>query len=352
MIHGGNIYDRSGQPLKGLRDFSTTVCGRVPGLAARLKAAQPRLAAYPQPYSQALAGCLAQAHGLPQGAVLATHGSSEGLALVSRALSGPVALEDPCFPEYARLLKRQGRCITRVVAERPGHRPALKHLLQAIPKAGSLWLANPSSPAGQVLPLPSLMALWAACQARQSCLVLDESLEAQALDPLPSLLGSAWQRPGLLVLRSITKGLGLPGLRLGLVTGHAGLLSLLAQQQDPWTVDSMTQALGPWLAQQSLAQAPCRRLALRQAKAGLLEQLLGLKALGYQPLGSCTGYFLLRLPQGCKASRLSQKLLEHGFLVRDCASFGDWGQGYLRLNPQSKASNRALARVLAQEAGA
>jgi histidinol-phosphate/aromatic aminotransferase/cobyric acid decarboxylase-like protein len=197
-----------------------------------------------------------------------------------------------------------------------------------------------------ILPLASLKALWRACAAKGSVLVLDESLEAQALAPLPSLLPLAGSGPGLLVLRSLSKGLGLPGLRLGLVAGQPALLQSLARHQDPWDVDSLAQALGPHLAQLSLKP---RHLARQRAKASLLARLKPLQALGFEPLASQTGYFLLALPQGLSALALAQRLSKRGILVRSCESFGAWGSGYLRLNPGMDQANQALAHALGQE---
>jgi threonine-phosphate decarboxylase len=344
MIHGGDIYNSQGLPRQGLLDFSTTVCNSLPGLEARAGHVLARLQAYPQPYSRALSADLAQAYGLAQDSVLATHGSSQALRLVSLALPGPVLLEDPCFPGYGRVLA--GHKVLRLAGPRPGLRPSLASLIQAIPRQGSLWLANPSSPAGLVLSLASLKALWQACSHKGSVLVLDESLEAQALKPLPSLLRQASSRPGLLVLRSLTKGLGIPGLRLGLATGHAQLLLRLAQHQDPWDVDSLAQALGPWLAQQSLKP---RHQARQQVKASLLAQLKPLQAMGFKVLPSQTAYLLLALPKGLAAQALAQRLSLRGILVRPCESFGPWGAGYLRLNPGSSSANKALALALSQE---
>jgi histidinol-phosphate/aromatic aminotransferase/cobyric acid decarboxylase-like protein len=344
MMHGGDIYNSQGLPRPGLLDFSTTVCGSLPGLEARARQALARLQAYPQPYSRALSASLAQAYGLAPDSVLATHGSSQALRLASLALPGPALLEDPCFPGYGRVLC--GHKVKRLAGPKPGLRPSLAQLIQAIPRQGSLWLANPSSPAGLVLSLASLNALWQACAVKGSVLVLDESLEAQALKPLASLLRQASSKPGLLVLRSLTKGLGMPGLRLGLATGHPDLLLCLAMHQDPWDVDSLAQALGPWLAQQSLKR---RHQARAQAKASLLAQLKLLQAMGFKALPSQTGYFLLSLPKGLHAQALAERLSQQGILVRPCESFGAWGAGYLRLNPGTAKANQALAQALRQE---
>jgi len=344
MMHGGDIYNSQGLPRQGLLDFSTTVCNSLPGFEARARQALARLQAYPQPYSRALSADLAQAYGLKHDSVLATHGSSQALRLASLALPGPVLLEDPCFPGYGRVLS--GHKVLRLAGPKPGQRPALAELIQAVPRQGSLWLANPSSPAGLVLSLSGLKALWQACVAKGSVLVLDESLEAQALKPLASLLRQASSKPGLLVIRSLTKGLGIPGLRLGLATGHPQLLLRLAMHQDPWDVDSLAQALGPWLALQSLKP---RHQARQKAKASLLAQLEPLQAMGFKVLPSHTAYLLLALPKGLAAQALAQRLSHQGILVRPCESFGAWGAGFLRLNPGTASANQALAQALTEQ---
>ena len=73
------------------------------------------------------------------------------------------------------------------------------------------------------------------CHQNQVLLVLDEAIRAQALkDPGELGLRAALKRPGMLVVRSLSKGLGLPGLRLGYVAGHPLEIAKLGRFVDPW----------------------------------------------------------------------------------------------------------------------
>jgi histidinol-phosphate/aromatic aminotransferase/cobyric acid decarboxylase-like protein len=342
--HGGDIYSALGMP-RAYSDFSTTVCGHLPGLAARVQAVLPRLKAYPQPYAAGLAMQLAQLHGLPGDCLLATHGSSEALRLAFEALPGPVALEWPCFPELPRLSGRLKHATCQVAGAK-GQPPSLAQLKQAVPCKGSLWLANPSSPWGRLLPKTGLLSLAKKCAQKGSVLVLDESLKAQVLGPYDSLLGLAHKTPGLLVLGSVTKALGLPGLRLGWVAGQPSLIQALRARMDPWNVDGLAQALGVHLARQAQDRTRVQQQALGRAKADLLACLKPLIKLGLKPQLSCTGYFLVQLPPKISSQNAADQLKAQGILVRACDSFGPWASHTLRLNPQTPKANRGLALAL------
>ena len=67
----------------------------------------------------------------------------------------------------------------------------------------------------------------------------------------------------------------------------------------------------------------------------------GLRELGYEPVWSQTHYFLLPVDDG---ANFHQKLLAHGILVRDCASFGL--PVYVRIATRKPDENRRLLQMI------
>jgi histidinol-phosphate/aromatic aminotransferase/cobyric acid decarboxylase-like protein len=117
------------------------------------------------------------------------------------------------------------------------------------------------------------------------------------------------------LLRSMTKQYGLPGLRLGYAVASPAVIRELAAWQPTWSVSAPAQAAG-LAALADHDHVAAGRQAVAEARAYLIPQLEGL---GYRCLPSVASFWLVEVGD---ASGLRQRLLRQGILVRDCTSFG------------------------------
>ncbi len=145
------------------------------------------------------------------------------------------------------------------------------------------------------------------------------------------------RRENILVLRSMTKDYALAGLRLGYAVGDKTVIEALAGLRPAWNVNALAQAAGLAALQDEnhLAETLAR---LRREKGDLI---LGLKGMGFDPVTSQTHYFLLPVDNG---AQFRLKLLHHGMLVRDCASFGL--AAYVRIATRKAEENTRLLRAI------
>lgn len=347
MRHGADTYDPQGMALGG-SDFSSTVVSLGPprGWKRRATAALDALTRYPQPHGRGLDAFLERALGLPAGSVLVSNGASEALEWCARLAAGRRArLLAPCFGEYRAKLERSGATVDEWWWDgSSGLDP--EALVRGLRRGDQFWLANPSNPFGRVLPRLDLARLEAQCLRRGVLLVLDEALMAQRLDSQADPTGFPGRKdnPCLAVVRSLGKGLGLPGLRLGYLAAEPGLAGRLRRFQDPWSVNALAQQLGAWAFEEEGRAAEGRRRLLQNRARDLFRRLSSCPSLeAAAPMA--TGYFCVGLGAPT-ASGVSGRLAAVGLFVRDCSSFGRWGRSWLRLNPRSAPENRALARAL------
>jgi histidinol-phosphate/aromatic aminotransferase/cobyric acid decarboxylase-like protein len=351
--HGADIYDASGLPRKVL-DFSSTVASMAPPAAwlQVAKRALGRLLTYPQPRAEGLAAAIEKRLGLPEGSVLIGNGSSECLEWLARAAGGQkVLLEGPFFGEYLPMLQAAGAQPTGVSAAiQPARAALLDVLKQPTWKGAWAWTADPANPTGLSLEDEALALLLETARRRKVRLVLDEALAPQHLGPQRlDLARLAASRQGLFLVRSLSKGLSLPGLRLGYLVAHPAEIARLMPFTRPWNVNGLAQALGLWAFETERKLLPSRRRELALRKSDLLRKLLPLRAHGLLALPSDTGCFLLQLPKtGPDGRKLAERLQAKGILVRPCASFGKWGVRILRLNPRTPGDNTKLVSALAK----
>ena len=103
-----------------------------------------------------------------------------------------------------------------------------------------LFFCNPGNPTGRLYPPDEIAALYASCRRAGCFFVLDEAFidfaeEHSARQLLPE--SDDW-----LILRSMTKFFGFPGLRLGYAFASPPVTARLQRLLPPWSVGVLAQA--------------------------------------------------------------------------------------------------------------
>lgn len=336
-VHGALDYaelQRQQLAPAAVIDFSenSNPFGPAPGVRAALATVDP--ARYPDRESLALRRVIADQTGAALDELVVGNGAAELLWLVAFAFLEPgdrVLILGPTFGEYARMAHLMGAEVVEwqadVTAAFAVDPDAVAEQIDAVqPKA--IFLCNPNNPTGTIMD-PATVAAWAK-RFSQILFVVDEAYLA-FVPGLRSLY--AWRLPNLLIVRSLTKEYALAGLRLGYALGPAALVAGLAQARVPWSVNAVAQAAGE-AALTDQTHLQCTLAALQAATSKLFA---GLQRLGLSLLPSQTHYFLLYVGDG---AAFRQRLLTHGLIVRDCASFGL--PAYVRIATRKPEQNQVL----------
>lgn len=344
--HGGpdlEELERLGLSPEDVLDFSVNCNPFGPPPSVRAAAERASWERLPDSNATRLRQGLAAALGVKPANVVAGNGSVELIRFVCLACFGPgdtVAISGPTFGEYETSLRIAGATPRVFMAPRgEGFRPDSKALLGIVKEVKGLFLCNPNNPTGVYLPRQEIESV--ARAAPDSLLVLDEAY-------LPFVDG-AWSSLGLLglgnliVLRSMTKDYALGGLRLGYAVGPEPLMDGLRKVLPPWNVNAVAQEAGLLALEDPGYPARCLPTIL-EARDYLLAEL---QRLGLRPLPSRTNFFLVEVGE---APSFRRALLQAGFLVRDCASFGL--PGYIRISartlPECRRFIEAVRRVVAR----
>ncbi|MDZ7828048.1 MAG: threonine-phosphate decarboxylase CobD [Halofilum sp. (in: g-proteobacteria)] len=231
--------------------------------------------------------------------LLATPGSQAALALLP-LLRAPsrVAVIDPGYTEHAAAWKRAGHEVVPISSAQ---------LATGVGTAFDvLVVINPNNPDGTYFEPETLLEWRTALAARGGWLVIDEAF----VDPTPGYsLATRCPAPGLVVLRSIGKFFGLPGMRVGFALGAEDLLARMEEALGPWPVNGP----GRWVARQALLDTDWheRTRATLAAEGdrlrGLLADLFGRRVVG-------TPLFATVLSP--RAAAIHERLAEAGILAR------------------------------------
>ena len=213
----------------------------------------------------------------------------------------------------------------------------------------TLLIINPDNPSGNFIPVDKIILLAAWCRENDMRLIVDESFVDFAEGyPNNTLLHNdvLEANPNMMVMKSISKSYGVPGLRLGvLASADEELISAVRRDVSIWNLNSFAeyymQIFGKYTADYDLA---CKKF-LRERKR--FEQAL--RSIPFlRVIPTQANYFLCEVDGAISSSQLAIQLLrEANILVKDCAYKKAFeGKNYVRIAVRNKRENDALISAL------
>lgn len=356
--HGGNIEWAAAvancSPF-ALLDFSASInpLGPPPSAIAAIHANLDQLSRYPNPRYPQLRQTLAEFHGIDPDWLIPGNGAAELLTWAGRELADLEAtyLVTPAFGDYGRSLiafdAQVAPCPIPLAAAETGQVDWLTVVTQGLnhdPARCGLLLNTPHNPTGLVLPLAVLTTLL----AQFALVVVDEAF----MDFLPpesqqSLIAQIERWPNLVIVRSLTKFYSLPGLRIGYAIAHPDRLQRWQQWRDPWPVNALAAAVTEAVLQDHAFQQQTHQW-LTHARPALFKALQDIP--GLHPLPGIANFLLIRCDRPGPQIQL-ELLQRHRILVRDCMSFAELGDRYIRVAIRTEAENARLLEGLREVMG-
>lgn len=219
---------------------------------------------------------------------------------------------------------------------------------------GTLLLVNPDNPSGNYIPRYDVLDLATWCEERGVRLLVDESfVDFTDNGPEDSLLNDATleSHPSMLVMKSISKSFGVPGLRLGVLAGaDIDLLHSIKKDVAIWNINSFAEFyMQIFNKYESIYKAACENFILERER--FCTRLSAVPFLRVIP--SQANYFLCEVMGGWTSHELTQRLLtEHNILIKDCDNkTGLKGKNYVRIAIRNSADNDTLVNALEQMHG-
>ena len=349
--HGGNVFalaaDLGCRPDQIL-DFSSNInpLGCMPELAHALRDNIDTVVCLPEVDNRGIVKAFGDRHRIPADELLAGNGTTQFIYALPKALAVRRALIlAPTYADYADACRYHGVAWTWHFSEASDDfQVDLTRLSAAIGGHDAVYLCNPNNPTGGLIPGRSLGELCAAHPATR--FIVDESYLPFVPDAADqSLLRGG--RPNVVVLHSLSKIFGIPGLRIGFMRARADLIKAVASHLPPWSVNILAQKAADYLLSHA---EPCEafvrqtRVHLQSQRQHMIARLQALPGLRCYP--SLTSFFLSRLPRGLAARDLHRHLSGLGILIRDCANFNGLDERYFRIALKTEPANHKLIDAL------
>lgn len=260
----------------------------------------PALASeYPDDTYHELKGALARLVGRNEDEFCVGNGSAEVIRTLCHVVVRPgnaVQIRQPTFAEYGLSVRLAGG-----------------HLADGDEKAVMQFLCNPNNPDGGLTPRSRVLEIARIAESSGALLAVDEAFIDLA-DPRETV--AAERHDSIFVLRSLTKSFSVPGLRIGYGIGTPELVEKMEMMRPAWSLNSYALDFGLTALRHYDGLEESRRRITEERNR--LCSALRNHGITYWP--SSTNFVLLDLSRD--ASAVTAKMLDFGFVIRDCTSFG------------------------------
>ena len=181
-------------------------------------------------------------YGLHPKNVLVGNGAAELIKALIEKTKGRIGMLSPSFDEYRNRAKEDQLSIFPITSQDFSY--TAKDIIKFYEhtELEMLLLINPDNPSGNYIPVTDVLAMIEWAEKRNILVVVDESFSdfADVSEPT-SLLDQEIldTHRNLIVIKSISKSFGVPGIRLGiLATSNTDVLSIIARELSIWNINS------------------------------------------------------------------------------------------------------------------
>jgi histidinol-phosphate/aromatic aminotransferase/cobyric acid decarboxylase-like protein/choline kinase len=287
--------------------------------------------------------------GVKRSHVVVGNGAAELIKSLMEHVSERIGVVYPTFEEYPHRLNKD-----RIVAFVPDNID-LSYTAEDLKSWFNdknikyLLLINPDNPSGNFIPKKDVIDLTQWCAERGITIIVDESFVDFSDDFEHNSLisdGILEHNTNLIVVKSISKSYGVPGLRLGIMAcGNDSLIDSVKKDVAIWNINSFAefymQIFGKYTADYHEA---CERfVAERNRFIKRLKEVPFLRVIPTQ-----ANFFCCEITDKYTSAELSKILLsKFNIMIKDCNSKTSLeGKNYIRLSVRDNIDNDRLVDAL------
>lgn len=288
--------------------------------------------------------------GIKQDYTVVGNGAAELIKIVMEEHTGKkVGVMFPTFDEYPNRLKPEQ--IVPFISRKSNFSYTVDELINYFGDKGInlMLLINPDNPSGQYIPKKDVLRLADWCNEKKIKLIVDESFvdftdEGDNNSLLHNEILEKYH--DLMVMKSISKSYGVPGLRLGIfASSDIDLISRIKKEVSIWNINSFgefyMQIFGKY---EKDYQRAC--MLFRVERSRFYDELQTVSYLRVIP--SQANYFLCEVIDKYTSAELTQKLIEKDVIISNCSLKRNMGNGkqLIRLAVRDCKDDEKLIKIL------
>lgn len=287
--------------------------------------------------------------GIDEEYLLVGNGAAELINVLGKIVKGRLSVCIPAFNEYIRCFLN---CELHTIdSSKNGYQYCVEELLEEVEHTDNLLIINPDNPSGAFLPYGEMMKVIEKCHQKKVLLIVDESFIDFAEKNLRYTLVNnelLEKYQELVVIKSISKSYGVPGLRLGVMaTANQMIHKQMKVNMAIWNINSFAEY---YLQIQRLYKKSyilaCDKIAAQRKK--MMQSIAGIKGIEVYP--SQANYIMCRLTEESpvNSAQLSLTLVKkYNLLIKNLsAKKGFGGKPFLRFAVRNEEDNCRLIEAL------
>ena len=290
----------------------------------------------------------AKTFGIEQDRTVVGNGAAELIKSLLGTFTGTVGFVRPTFEEYPNRYVRE-RSVS-FVPESDDFSYTADDLMAFFAGTGieALVLINPDNPTGNYLPKADVLRLAAWCGEQGIRLVYDESFSDFADEGGNTLIddGILAAHPTLVVVKSISKSYGVPGVRLGIAaSADTELIAFMRRDVSIWNINSFGEFFLQ-IAEKYRGDYAKALVGLRESRSELAAALASID--GLRVLPSQANYLMVELTGPMGSRTLAKRLLtERQILIKDLSKkIKRDGRQFIRVAVRTREDNAKLVAAL------
>ncbi len=290
---------------------------------------------YPDPSARVLSEKIATHHAVAKDNILVVNGSAEAFYMVAHLLSSSKSktlIFTPSFAEYEDSCKVYGHNIDFIGIEQ-------YHKVD-YSRYSNVWIGTPNNPNGFRVTIKEIANL--AKKHSDTCFVVDRAYNDLSSSKDEAAMGTL--APNIILINSLTKSFGIPGIRLGYVIANEEFIKKIQNLRAPWSVNALSLVVGEYVMDNydSLYVDIDELLA---ESSYLQTEISNIE--GIEVIESDCNFFLCKIQKDCKAEELHSYLVQkHGILIRNASNFRGLTDRHFRIAAQTRQENIQLIKAL------
>lgn len=273
------------------------------------------------------------------------NGAAELINTLGEELSGTMSVTSTVFHEYERCFKK---CqINKIDVEKYNYKYDVNVLLNELDNNDILCIVNPDNPTGSFIKLNDINVILEKAKSLNKTVIFDESfIDFSNEHDRYSLITNEYldKYPNLIVVKSISKSYGIPGIRLGvLASSNIELINKIKSDLPVWNINSYAEY---WLQIANLYKKEyinaCNKIdVVRQKFVNELRTISNIEVYDSE------ANFIMCNLYDYDSTQLAIDLLENNIFIKDLKTKDAFkGKNFIRLAVRTEEENDQLVKLM------
>lgn len=281
--------------------------------------------------------------------IVVGNGAAELINILMNILKGRMGNISPTFEEYPNRKNKED--VITFYPQKEGYTYNANDIINFFndKEIKSLLLINPDNPSGNIIDKKGVIELISWAKQKDIRIIIDESFMDFANDSNNNSIFNddiLENNTNLIVIKSISKSYGIPGLRLGvLATNDKTIITEIKKEISIWNINSFAEYFLQIFSKydKDYTEGCNKIINERERMYDLLSEIPFLKVYPSQ-----ANYFLCKVTNKYTSTNLAMLMLcKYNILIKDCSKKkGFEGKNFIRISVRNSNDNNKLIGIL------